>query len=141
MTRFIMLGLLLSGLAAGAPRGNEVQKQGQSSTMKLEHVVAGHLTDLNGKYKLRVSEVTYSVDGFIGEHHHAGPGIRCVIAGELTYVQPSKTTVYQVGDCFFESGDISHTAHNAGTEPVVLLNFELLPADWSGGSAVPAPKQ
>ena len=37
----------------------------------------------------------------------------------------------------FESGAVSHTAHNATEEPVILLNFQLLPADWSKGSAIP----
>ncbi len=61
-------------------------------------------------------------------------------AGELTYIQPDKTTVYKAGDCFFETGAVSHTAHNATQEPAVLLNFQLLPADWSKGSAIP-PEQ
>ena len=118
----------------------QVAKQGQRSALKLEHVVAGHLTELNGRYKLRVTEVTYDPAGFIGEHHHAGPGIRCVTAGELTYVQSDKTTVYRPGDCFFESGDITHTAFNRTDKPVVLLNFEVLPADWAEGSAIPVPQ-
>jgi len=132
------------GLAAFTPSSamvEDVARQGQISKTKLEHVVAGHLAELNGKYKLRVSEVTYTPAGFIGEHHHAGPGIRCVTSGELTYVQPDLTNVYRAGDCFFESGDVSHTAVNKGTTPVVLLNFEVLPVDWSASSAIPVPKQ
>lgn len=119
----------------------EVQKQGQTSTTKLEQAVAGHLTDLNGRYKLRVSEVRYVPGGFIGEHHHAGPGLRCVSAGELTYIHHDKTTIYRPGDCFFESGDMSHTAVNKGNGDVVLLNFEILPVDWQGSSAIPVPKE
>jgi quercetin dioxygenase-like cupin family protein len=137
-----VVGLVISGVAAGAAlgeQGGEVARQGQTSRTKLEQVVSGHLADLNGKYKLRVSEVTYAPGGFIGEHHHAGPGIRCVTAGELTYVQPDRTAVYKAGECFFESGDVTHTAQNKGGAPVVLLNFEVLPADWSGSSAIPVP--
>ncbi len=81
--------------------------------------------------------MTYDPGGHIGSHHHVGPGIRCVTAGQLTYVQPDKTTIYKAGDCFFESGAVSHTAHNATEEHVVLLNFQLLPVDWSKGSAIP----
>ena len=132
---------VLIGVAGWPVIADEVAKQGQTSTTKLEHAIEGHLADLNGKYKLRVSEVRYARDGFIGDHHHAGPGIRCVSAGALTYVQPDKTTVYRPGDCFFESGDISHTAVNKGMEPVVLLNFEVLRSDWSGSSTVPVPQK
>ena len=117
-----------------------VEKQGQVSKTKIEATIAGHLSGLNGKFKLRASEVTYSPGGFIGPHHHAGPGIRCVTSGELTYVQPDRTTVYKQGDCFFESGDVSHTAKNETDKPVVLLNFELLPVDWNASSAIPVPK-
>jgi quercetin dioxygenase-like cupin family protein len=75
-----------------------VAKQGQESRVMLEHAVSGHLGDLNGKYKLRLSEVIYEPGGFIGEHHYAGPGIRVVTQGELTYVQSDKTTIYQSGE-------------------------------------------
>jgi quercetin dioxygenase-like cupin family protein len=117
-----------------------VEKTGQVSRTKLEATVAGHLSELNGKFKLRVSEVTYEPGGFIGEHHHAGPGIRCVTSGELTYVQGDKTTIYRAGDCFFESGDVTHTAVNRSPQPIVLLNFEVLPTAWSESSAIPVPK-
>ena len=130
----VLLGVSVTSSA------NEVAREGQTSKTKLEQVVAGHLVDLNGKYKLRASEVTYTPGGFIGEHHHAGPGIRCVTGGELTYVQAEKTTAYKAGDCFFESGDVTHTAKNMGTVPVVLINFEILPVDWSGPSTIPVPR-
>ena len=126
--------------AANAEQPAAVESKGKHGQIKLDQVVAGHLSDLNGRFKLRVAEVSYDPDGYIGPHHHVGPGIRCVTAGELTYVQPDKTTVYRAGDCFFESGDVTHTAHNGTDKPVTLLNFLILPADWSGGSAIPAPE-
>jgi quercetin dioxygenase-like cupin family protein len=77
-----------------------VEKSGQHSALKIEHVIAGHLQELNGKYKVRVTEVTYDPKGFIGSHHHAGPGIRCVTSGQLSYEQVDKTAIYKKGDCF-----------------------------------------
>ena len=124
-----------------SPHNQVVEKSGQHSRIMLEQVVSGHLEELNGKYKLRVTEVTYDPGGFIGSHHHAGPGIRCVLSGELSYEQPGKTTIYKPGDCFFESGDMVHTAHNLTKKPVVLMNFELLPVTWSDGSAIPVPSK
>ncbi len=131
---------LLIGVAVGQHTA-AVEKSGQSSKTLLEHVVSGHLTDLNGKYKLRVSEVVYKPGGHIGVHHHAGPGIRMVTEGVLTYIQGPKTFIYKTGDCFYESGDIVHTAYNKGKKPVKLINFELLPVDWKGGSAIAPPKE
>lgn len=131
-------------IAAGVTVASEppvvVEKNGQASKTKLEATLAGHLSELNGKFKLRASEVTYAPGGFIGPHHHVGPGIRCVTSGELTYVQPDHTTIYKSGDCFFESGDVSHSAKNETDRPVILLNFEILPVGWSAGSAIPVPK-
>ena len=135
----IAVGASLTMNAAFAEQ-NQVEKSGQRSTLKLEQVLSGHLQELNGKYKVRVTEVTYAPGGFIGLHHHAGPGIRCVTSGQLSYEQPDRTTIYRQGDCFFESGDVAHTVHNLTKEPAVLLNFEVLPAAWSEGSAIPVPK-
>ena len=139
MTNYVLGTVaILAGVTFAPPA--EVEKQGQTSATKLQHAIAGPLTALNGKYDIRASEVRYAPGGFIGEHLHAGPGIRCLTSGELTYIQPDKTTVYKAGDCFFESGEQSHRAENRGTEPVVLLNFEVLPAGWSGATAIPVPK-
>lgn len=121
--------------AASGQERQEVDKRGQTSIVKFERIVSGHLKELNGKYKLRVSETVYQPGGYIGKHHHAGPGIRLVTASELTYVQPDKTTVYKKGDYFYESGDIAHTAYNRTNRPTAVLNFEILPADWKGSSA------
>jgi quercetin dioxygenase-like cupin family protein len=138
----ILLGvtcLCLVSLAC-AQSAIDVEKKGQISKIKLETVISGHLTDLNGKFKVRASEVTYEPGGFIGSHHHAGPDIRCVTSGELSYTQVDKTTIHRAGDCFFESGDVTHTAVNQTEVPVVLINFEILPSNWAGPSAIPVPK-
>jgi len=100
----------------------------------------GHLPELDGKYQLRVTEATVDPEGGMGPHHHLGPGIRCLTAGELTYTMAGKTTIYHAGDCFTETGAISHEARNAGAAPVKLLNFEILPAALPAtkGSIIPA---
>lgn len=123
-TQTLVLVLAAFGLSpANAQQPAAVDSNGKHGQIKLDPVVAGHLSDLNGRFKLRVAEVTYDPNGYIGPHHHVGPGIRCVSAGELSYVQPGKTIVYRAGDCFFESGEVTHTAHNDTDKPVVLLNF------------------
>ncbi len=136
--------LLLSLIAFVAVQGNlwsqgtkkDVDKKDFSSTVRFEHVLSGHLRELNGKYKFRVTETTYQPGGYIGEHHHVGPGVRYVVSGELTYVQPDTTRIFKTGDYFYESGDVTHTAYNRSNVPVVILNFEILPSTWDGPSAV-----
>jgi len=118
----------------------KVDRKGAASTVKLQQVVSSHLTELNGKYKLLVSEVTYEPGGYTGEHHHVGPGIRYIVSGELTFVEEGKTMVYKAGDYFYEAGNITNAAYNRSNAPVRIINFEILPADWKGGSAVPPKK-
>ena len=127
--------LMVFGVAAFA----QVQSQGVRPKLKLEETVYGHLEELNGKYKFRASEVTFAPGAKLGPHHHAGPGMRYVAAGEITFLEGGKATVYKTGDFFYESGDIVHTAENKTKAPVRIVFFEILPAQWSGVSVI-APK-
>ena len=120
------------------PTPGKVDTKGLTAKIKHESPLAGYLTDLNGKYKLRVTELVLEPGGYVGEHHHAGPGIRQVTSGYMTYVMPDKTHVYGPGDFFFESGDITHTAQNKTEAPMVHVLFEILPADHKGPSIMPA---
>ena len=133
----IVASMTVLSMIGYAQSDNEfVERSGMHAELKLEQLITGNLTDLNGKYKLRVAAVTYEPGGFVGNHHHAGPGLRCVTAGDLTYVQEGRKNVYGPGDCFYESGDVDHHARNNGDEPVQLFNFQILPSDWTGSSAI-----
>jgi quercetin dioxygenase-like cupin family protein len=124
--------------AAQTPSGSpaRVDTKGLTAKIKFESVLSGHLAELNGKYKLRVTELVLEPGGYVGEHHHAGPGIRQVTAGHMTYVLPDKTVVYGPGDFFFESGDVNHTAYNKTDAPMVHVLLEILPADHKGPSII-----
>jgi quercetin dioxygenase-like cupin family protein len=115
----------------------KVDARGISSKVILEEVVFGHLLELNSKFKMRVTEVTFSPDGYVGAHHHVGPGVRYVASGELTFAAGGKTTIYKAGDYFYETGNLAHTAHNKGKSPLRLIFIEVLPADWTGPAIIP----
>jgi quercetin dioxygenase-like cupin family protein len=136
MNRFMLLAALLCPFGAYAQQGGAVERRDVDAKAKLESVVAGYLPELNGKYKLRVSELTFKPGGFVGEHHHLAPGMRVVTAGELTFVQGDKTTIYKTGDVFYEPGNVTHTAYNRTNAPVVLLSFEIVPIDLKGSTQV-----
>jgi quercetin dioxygenase-like cupin family protein len=110
----------------------KVETKGLTAKIRYESVLSGYLGELNGRYKLRVTELVLEPGGYVGEHHHAGPGIRQVTSGQMTYVLPDKTVVYGPGDFFFESGDVTHTALNKTDAPMVHLLFEILPASLQG---------
>jgi quercetin dioxygenase-like cupin family protein len=115
----------------------KVETKGAESKMKVEETASGYLTDLNGKYKIRAGELTIQPGGHIGNHHHAGPGVRMIKSGELTYVAGAKTIVYKAGEYFYESGDVTHEAFNKGKAPVTVVAFEIVPVALKGGSAMP----
>jgi quercetin dioxygenase-like cupin family protein len=136
-----LIALAISSDAAKAQTGGsspvKVDTKGLVAKIKFEAPLGGFLTDINGKFKLRVTELTLAPGGYVGEHNHVGPGIRQVTSGYMTYVLPKETIVYGPGDFFFESGDINHTVFNKTDAPMVHVLFEILPADLSGPSLIP----
>lgn len=137
--------LPLMGLGAQPNQANaqtgvspvKVDTKGLVARIKFEAPIAGFLKEINGKYKLRVTELTLAPGGHVGEHNHVGPGIRQVTSGYMTYVLPNETIVYGPGDFFFESGDINHTVFNRTKDPMVHVLFEILPVDLTGPSLIP----
>jgi quercetin dioxygenase-like cupin family protein len=78
-------------------------------------------------------------DGYIGVHHHIGPGIRYVISGELTFAEGGQETIFKAGEYFFDTGNLAHTARNKTNVPLRLLVVEILPKDWTAPAMI-APK-
>lgn len=144
-SRLFVAAVLGSCVAATSPAPTRadgvVEVKGFHSRVRARMTELGHLRELSGKYQLRVTEITIDPDGYMKPHHHLGPGVRCIVSGELTYVFRGATTIYRAGDCFTETGDESHEARNAGAAPVVLHNSELLPASLPENktSLIPLP--
>jgi quercetin dioxygenase-like cupin family protein len=138
-TRMLAVATLCFFAIALAQNPTSVDTKDVQPVPRLEQVVSGHLADLNGKYKFRVSEVTYQPGGYVGDHQHAGPGVRVIMAGEFTYVRGDKTIVYKTGDAFFEPGDVTHRAYNRGNTILKVMNIEILPADFKGSALLPPP--
>ena len=108
MMRFTLL--LFMALLSGANRlaaQEKVEVRGVTTEVKIEEVTFGHLSELNGKFKLRASELTFAPGAFIGAHHHIGPGIRYIISGELTFIEGGQSTVYKAGEYYYKQ-EISH---------------------------------
>ena len=138
MARFTLLLfiVLFSGVDRLTAQDN-VEVRGITSTIKLDEVIYGHLPALNGKFKLRATEVTFTPGGYLGAHHHVGPGIRFVLSGEVTFTEGGQVTVYRAGDYFFETGNLAHTAENKTNLPLRILFVEILPKDWAAPTVIP----
>ena len=132
-----MLFAALLGTVDDSVAQQKIEARGIASSVKMEEVVYGHLAELNGKYKFRVTEVTFEPGAHLGAHHHAGPGIRYVASGTLTFSQAGKDITYKTGDYFYESGNVVHTAHNKTKQPVRVIFFEILPVQWASPSVIP----
>jgi quercetin dioxygenase-like cupin family protein len=132
----LLVVALLSGIDRLAAQ-EAVEARGITPSIKLEEVVYSHMEELNGKFKMRATEVTFAPGAYLGVHHHVGPGVRYVLSGELTFTLGGKVTIYRAGDYFFETGNIAHTAENKTDLPLRILFVELLPIDWTGPTVVP----
>lgn len=141
LTLVVFVALLHVAGYSSAQQKVPIDRKGETGAVKLEQVISGYLTDINGKYKLRVSESNYGPGGSIGEHHHVGPGIRYLVSGEWTRVGEGKTETRKAGEYWYSSGDTTGSASNKGNSPVRLIVFEILPADLKGGSAIPPKKK
>ena len=131
---FLFVSLLGATVRLVAEEG--VERRGITSAVKLEEVIFGHLSELNGKYKMRATEVTFAPGGYLGVHHHVGPGIRYILSGELTFTEGGRATVYRAGEYFFETGNLAHTAENETNEPLRILFVEMLPKNWSAPTVI-----
>ncbi len=120
-----------------------VQMTGVKAAIKLQRPVEGFLTPLNGKLDLRATEADIEPGGSIKDHYHFGPGIRRVLAGELTltFEDTKKEQVVRAGDYFYESGDVDITAANRGKEPAKLQIVELVPTGLKGSAMVPMDRR
>jgi quercetin dioxygenase-like cupin family protein len=131
---FLSVGVLVT---AYAQEPLKVDTRGVSAKILYEAPIdGGHLPELKGKYKMRITEITIAPGGHVGDHNHLGPGIRQMTVGAMEYILPDKTTIYHAGDFFFETGDVSHRVNNKTSEPNTHLLFEILPVDLKGASLI-----
>ncbi len=147
--RFFVLAALVCLAAAAArldsqmPAGQMVEMSGMKPTLKLQTPLEGFFTPLNGKLDLRATEVDFEPGGGVKDHYHFGPGIRRMLAGELTliFVDTKKEQVVRAGEYFYESGDVNIQAVNRGKETAKLLIVELVPASLKGSAMVPLARR
>jgi quercetin dioxygenase-like cupin family protein len=145
---FVALALVCLGVAARLdsqmPASHSaVEMTGVKPTLKMQTPVEGFFAPINGKLDLRATEVEIAPGGAIKDHYHFGPGIRRVLAGEVTlvFVDTKKEQVVREGEYFNETGDVNVNALNRGKEPAKLLVVELVPAGLKGSAMVPLDRR
>ena len=122
---------------ANAAEQLKVETKGVTAKILYEAPIdGGHLPELKGKYKMRITEISIAAGGHVGDHNHVGPGIRQMTVGEMEYIMPRMTHTYRAGDYFFETGDISHRVINQSGAINTHLLFEILPVELAGASLI-----
>ena len=139
LASFLILLMFATPLVAQENRGEglQVDTEGVTARILFEAVIdGGHVPELVGRYKLRVTEVAIAPGGHVGDHNHLGPGIRQMTEGTMEYMMPDHTVTYREGDFFFETGDLSHRVEDESGAISKHLLFEILPVEVEGASLI-----
>ena len=99
----------------------------------LQDVALGELNMKNPM--MRARKFTFPPGAKSPTHRHDGPGIRCVLDGEITiYWKDGTKRTYGPGDTYFEGPGENHPPHdmaaaNEGDKPVTVYIVDLHPGE------------
>ncbi len=79
----------------------------------------------------RCDRVDFPPGAIAHTHTHPGPGIRCLLSGQLHVHTEGRSVSYGPGDAWFESGPEPVHA-TAGPVDTAFVRVLLLPAEWAG---------
>jgi len=103
------------------------------STLKLAHAIE---LDPEGKYLIRCDRVDFPLSGVAYTHTHQGPGIRCLLLGELSVKVGGKRSLIRPGEAWFEPGPDPVYAEASSAELTSFVRVMILPAALKGKSSI-----
>jgi quercetin dioxygenase-like cupin family protein len=118
-------------LLTGAP----VPWRNGPSVFTREKLTARLETLPEGDLLWRGDSVAFPPGGCAYLHRHQGPGIRCLIDGELRVDTAGQSHTYQVGEAWYESGPEPVFAQ-AGERPTRFIRVMILPVALEGKSSI-----
>ncbi len=74
--------------------------------------------------------------GIAYTHTHRGPGIRCLLGGEIRIRVSGKEELVQPGEAWFEAGPDPVLALASEHEPTAFARVMILPAELRGKSSI-----
>ena len=110
----------------------KLEARGIDSREKLKRLLE---TVPQGDLLWRGDSVAFPPGGCAYLHRHQGPGIRCVIEGELRVDMNGESHAHKVGDAWFESGADPVFAQ-AGDRPTRFIRVMILPRTLIGKSSI-----
>jgi quercetin dioxygenase-like cupin family protein len=113
-----------------APAG---EAPGADSRLALARTV--ELADPGG-YLMRLDRVNFPPGGIAYLHTHRGPGIRCLLAGEIRVEVNGAAHTLKPGEAWFEAGPDPVLAHASEREPTSFARVMILPRELKGKSSI-----
>jgi quercetin dioxygenase-like cupin family protein len=89
-----------------------------------------------GGYLMRLDRVDFPPGGIAYLHTHRGPGIRCLLAGELRVEVNGASHTLKPGEAWFEAGPDPVLAHASERAPTSFARVMILPRELKGKSSI-----
>ncbi|WP_321968934.1 hypothetical protein [Paraburkholderia tropica] len=106
---------------------------GSSSVCKLDEQVE---LDDRQSWLLRCDKVAFPPGGIAHTHVHQGPGIRCVLHGEITIETQGRVNVHKPGAAWLELGYEPVLAPTTESEATTFIRCFVLPQACRGRSSI-----
>ncbi len=106
------------------------------SNLKASHEL--ELDPPNGEYMMRCDRVDFPLSGVAYTHIHSGPGLRCLLRGELTVLidEGEEESLVEPGGTWFERGPDPIFAQASATELTSFVRSMVLPRDYKGRTSI-----
>lgn len=88
--------------------------------------------DPSTEWVLRCDRVDFPPGGVAYRHVHPGPGIRCLLLGEIRIEAEGHSQVHKPFQAWFESGPEPVFAAGSPQVPTAFVRVLLLPREWEG---------
>ncbi len=89
-----------------------------------------------GEYLMRCDRVDFPPGGIAYTHTHQGPGIRCLLSGEIRVRVSGAEHLVRPGEAWFEAGPDPVLALASEREPTAFARVMVLPAELRGKSSI-----
>lgn len=103
------------------------------SSLKESHEV--HL-EPGEEYLMRCDRVDFPLGGIAYTHTHSGPGIRCLLRGEIRVQVQHRDVLAGAGESWFERGPDPVLAQASETELTSFVRSMILPRSFKGRSSI-----
>jgi len=104
------------------------------SNLKASHEL--ELDPAQGEYMMRCDRVDFPPGGVAYTHIHSGPGLRCLLRGELSVIVDDEETLVEPGGTWFERGPDPVFAQASDSELTSFVRSMVLPRSYKGTTSI-----